>query len=29
VGMVLLEVNALGNEARAALKSYDFPVKID
>jgi hypothetical protein len=29
VGMVLLEVSALGSEARAALKSYDFPVKID
>jgi hypothetical protein len=29
VGMVLLEVNAMGTEARAALKSYGFPVKID
>lgn len=29
VGMVLLEVSALGNEARAALKSYGFPVKIE
>jgi hypothetical protein len=29
VGMVLLEISALGNEARAELKSYGFPVKIE
>lgn len=29
VGMVLLEVAALGNEARAELKSYGMPVKVD
>lgn len=29
VGMVLLEVSAMGNEASAALKSYGFPVKFE
>jgi hypothetical protein len=29
VGMVLLEATALGNQARAELKSYGMPVKIE
>ena len=29
VGMVLLEVQAAGGEARAELKTYGFPVKIE
>ncbi|AKU95397.1 hypothetical protein AKJ09_02061 [Labilithrix luteola] len=29
VGMVLLEISAAGNEARAELKSYGAPVKIE
>jgi hypothetical protein len=29
VGMVLLEVTAAGGQAKAELKSYGFPVKIE
>ena len=29
VGMVLLEATALGNQARAELKSYGMPVKVE